>query len=186
MPLSDSHLAVPKAFSIGVCFSLFPVLTCSHFHKSRQIKSPFKANYVESLKLFLGHFSICAVSFLGSLLDLCVQHRFKIMNAKQNRAPFTRKMHTSWAKIIGKVTCSRLWLQRSSTVHALVEIITKLQAKRSHLAAQAMSRKHVAILVLNNLLNIKVMFIGKQPILHTFSLEPKNEVDRSIICTSLT
>ena len=95
MPLSDSHLAVPKAFSIGVCFSLFPVLTCSHFHKSRQIKSPFKANYVESLKLFLGHFSICAVSFLGSLLDLCVQHRFKIMNAKQNRAPFTRKMHTS-------------------------------------------------------------------------------------------
>ena len=95
MPLSDNHLAVPKAFSIGVCFSLFPVLTCSHFHKSRQIKSPFKANYVESLKLFLGHFSICAVSFLGSLLDLCVQHRFKIMNAKQNRAPFTRKMHTS-------------------------------------------------------------------------------------------
>ena len=123
--LQCSHLAVPKAFSIGVCFSLFPVLTCSHFHKSRQIKSPFKANYVESLKLFLGHFSICAVSFLGSLLDLCVQHRFKIMNAKQNRAPFTRKMHTSWAKIIGKVTCSRLWLQRSSTVHALVEIITK-------------------------------------------------------------
>ena len=51
--------------SVYVCFLLFPVLTCSHFHKSRQIKSPFKANYVESLKLFLGHFSICAVSFLG-------------------------------------------------------------------------------------------------------------------------
>ena len=67
MPLSDSHLAVPKTFQ-----SLyFLALSNSHLLSLSQITSnqiSFQSklsNYFESLKLFLGHFSICAVSFLG-------------------------------------------------------------------------------------------------------------------------
>ena len=53
-PLSDSHLAVPKAFSTcESAFLLCPVLTCSHFRRLLKIKSFSKQIKLDLSNCFL-------------------------------------------------------------------------------------------------------------------------------------
>ena len=106
--LSDSHLAVPKAFSICACLLALP-----GFHTYSLLK-------IKSLKLALSIVFLDTSRFVLSAQDQrhdCKSRRVLFTRAKCTYLEPFRQGHPFQALV-----------EKSSAVHALVEIITKCQA----------------------------------------------------------